>query len=42
MSQYEKIIQTFKDLNISFDEISHEASTSCEHSAEIRKNAGLN
>ena len=41
MSQYEKIIQILKDLNISFNEISHEASTSCEHSAELRKNAGL-
>ena len=41
MSQYQKIIQILNELNISFDEISHEASTSCEHSKELRQKAWL-
>lgn len=38
---YNNIIKILKDLNINFDEINHEASTSCEHSKELRKIAWL-
>lgn len=41
MTQYEKIKNILKDLNISYDEISHEISTSCEHSRELRNKAWL-
>lgn len=39
---YNNIKKILNDLSLSFDEISHEASSSCEHSAELRKKAGLN
>lgn len=38
---YETIIQTLKNLSISYQEIDHEASTSCDHSKDLRKNQGL-
>lgn len=41
MTQYESIIDILNTLNISFDEIEHEISLSCEHSAELRMQAGL-
>lgn len=41
MEQYKKIHEILKILNISFDEIGHEPSTSCEHSKELREKAGL-
>lgn len=41
MVQYENIKNILNDLQIPFQEISHEASTSCEHSAELRTKAWL-
>lgn len=41
MSQYKKIHEILEKLDISFDEIVHEASTSCEHSKVLRQEAGL-
>lgn len=38
---YDNIIKILTDLNISFDEINHEVSTSCEHSKELRSKAWL-
>lgn len=38
---YENIKNILKNLDITFDEIDHEASTSCEHSRELRSQAGL-
>jgi len=38
-SMYENIKNILKNLNISFDEIEHEVSMSCEHSREIRNKA---
>lgn len=42
MTQYEKIIHILNELNISFDEITHEETKSCEHSKELREKAWLN
>lgn len=36
---YELIIKILKDLNISFEELNHEQTNSCEHSAELREKA---
>ncbi len=36
-----KIYKILKDLEIDYDEISHEASKSCEHSKKLRTKAGL-
>lgn len=41
MVQYENIKNILNDLQIPFQEISHEASISCEHSAALRNEAGL-
>lgn len=41
MMIYENILNILKKWNFSYDEISHEATTSCEHSSEMRKKAGL-
>jgi hypothetical protein len=38
---YEDILKTLDKLNIKYDSIEHEASTSCEHSKELRNKAGL-
>lgn len=38
---YSNIIEKLQSLNIDFDEIEHEESTSCDHSKELRKNAWL-
>ena len=38
---YQKIIDILKEKSISYQEISHEVSTSCEHSAELRASVGL-
>lgn len=38
---YDKILKILNDLNLHFDEIDHESSTSCEHSKELRAKAGL-
>lgn len=38
---YQNIINILKNLDISYDEISHQETTSCEHSAQIRENAWL-
>jgi hypothetical protein len=36
---YENIINILNNLNIKFDSIDHEATTSCEHSKELREKA---
>jgi hypothetical protein len=36
---YDNIIKILDDLNIKYDEINHEPSTSCEHSKELRAKA---
>jgi len=41
MSQYKKIHAILETLQIPFDEITHEASMSCEHSKVLRQEAGL-
>lgn len=41
MVQYENIKNILNDLQIPFQEISHEASISCEHSSVLRNEAGL-
>ncbi len=41
MTQFDKIIEILKKLDINYDLIDHEASTSCEHSASLRSEAGL-
>ena len=41
MELYENTLKILKDLNIHFDEISHEESHSCEQSREFRNNAWL-
>jgi len=41
MIQFENIIKILKDLDISYDLIEHEVSTSCEHSASLRAEAWL-
>ncbi len=41
MTQYEKIIEILKDLEISYDEIEHDETTSCEHSKTLREEAWL-
>ncbi len=41
MTQYENIKQILNDLQINYDEITHEATTSCEHSAELREASWL-
>ena len=38
---YEDIISTLRNLEIPYQEITHETSTSCEHSKELRKNQWL-
>lgn len=38
---YQNIKNILKNLDITFDEIDHEASRSCEHSRELRNKAGL-
>lgn len=38
---YDNIRDMLENLHIPFDEITHEASTSCEHSRELREQAGL-
>jgi len=40
MSYYNAIIERLRTLEISFEEISHEPTTSCEHSQQLRENAG--
>jgi len=40
MSFYSTIIEQLIELQIPFEEIEHEPTTSCEHSAELRKKAG--
>gem|GEM_PF-1980234 len=42
MSFYSAILERLQQLHISFEEISHEPTTSCEHSAVLRKKAGWN
>lgn len=38
---YTGILATLEHAHIPFDEIKHEASTSCEHSRELREKAGI-